>query len=199
MDAFGLECKKMFEEITVEKKPEKKLEKEVKPEVEIDKEAKVTIVDKPIPPEERDDFRQKKSQPPLPPVEKSREPYIENSRYKGYRDYPTPGGSTGSDLGYGTTPSDLSFSSNYSQNSTPATNYDFYNSSFHHPPPPFNSFVPGVPPAVSSNINLPIQQPPGVFWAPGYTAPTVWPPPQHGISMETPPPIIPQVTAACNI
>ncbi|XP_011150293.1 histone-lysine N-methyltransferase SETD1 [Harpegnathos saltator] len=161
LDPFGEECKKMFDDLTMEKKPEKKVEKEVpavvpaKPEPEPEKHQ--TPVEKALP-EERDDFRSNKKS--ILSLDKSREPYVENSRYNKYRDYPTPSGSTGSDLGYGTAPSELNYSNNYSQNSTPATNYDFYYGTFHHQPP--NSYLASMTQNVSQN--LPIQQNSNVWW-----------------------------------
>ncbi|KAG7187904.1 hypothetical protein KM043_013872 [Ampulex compressa] len=121
LDPFGEECKKIFDELTIEKKPEKKPEKESKPDVESEKQK---LEEKP-----EEDFRIVKKE--------KRENYSE--KYLKYRDYPTPSGSTGSDLGYVTAPSELNYSGNYSQNSTPATNYDFYYSGYHHQPP--NSYL----------------------------------------------------------
>jgi len=183
LDPFGEECKKMFEELTMEKKPpEKKVEKEPsKPEPEPEKHQ--TPVEKALP-EERDDFRNSKK--PILNIEKSREPYVENSRYNKYRDYPTPSGSAGSDLGYGTAPSELNYSSNYSQNSTPATNYDFYYSNYHHQPP--SSYLTNIPQNVSQNI--PIQQNSNVWWgnnsgSAGYSSSTsVWPIQPHATNLD---------------
>ncbi|XP_018397619.1 PREDICTED: histone-lysine N-methyltransferase SETD1 [Cyphomyrmex costatus] len=181
LDPFGEECKKMFEELTVEKKPpEKKVEKEP-PEPEPEKHQ--TPVEKTLP-EERDDFRNSKKT--IPSIDKNREPYIENSRYTKYRDYPTPSGSTGSDLGYGTAPSELNYSSNYSQNSTPATNYDFYYSSYHHQPP--SSYLTSIPQNVSQNV--PIQQNSTVWWSnnsgAGYSSSTsVWPIQPHATNLDS--------------
>lgn len=181
LDPFGEECKKMFEELTTEKKPEKKVEKEViKPEPEPEKHQ--TPVEKVLP-EERDDFRTNKK--PILNLDKNREPYIENSRYNKYRDYPTPSGSTSSDLGYGTTPSELNYSSNYSQNSTPATNYDFYYGSYHHQPP--NSYLANIPQNVPQ-----IQQNSNVWWGnnsggttTGYpSSASVWPVQQHATGLD---------------
>ena len=162
LDAFGEECKKIYTDLTTEKKPEKKVvEKEIKPEIEPEKQ---TPIEK-NPPEERDDYRASKKEQRVPvPAEKSREPYIENSRYNysKHRDYPTPSGSTtGSDLGYATAPSELNYPSSYSQNSTPATNYDYYYTSYHHPPA--NSYISGIPPAVPSS-NMPLQPNSNMWW-----------------------------------
>ncbi|KAG5341184.1 SET1 methyltransferase, partial [Acromyrmex charruanus] len=183
LDPFGEECKKMFEELTMEKKPpEKKVEKEPsKPEPEPEKHQ--TPVEKALP-EERDDFRNSKK--PILNIEKSREPYVENSRYNKYRDYPTPSGSAGSDLGYGTAPSELNYSSNYSQNSTPATNYDFYYSNYHHQPP--SSYLTNIAQNVSQNI--PIQQNSNVWWgnnsgSAAYSSSTsVWPIQPHATNLD---------------
>ncbi|XP_033216334.1 histone-lysine N-methyltransferase SETD1 isoform X2 [Belonocnema kinseyi] len=181
LDAFGEECKKLYDEMTIEKKVEKKVEvKEVK--VEPDPEKPAPVVEKiPPVPEEREDFRAKK---PIPVVEKPRDVYIDNSRYVKYRDYPTPSGSTSSDLGYGTTPSELNYSSSFSQNSTPATNYDYFYGGYHHPPP--NSFLPSVPQGISPS--LPIQNS-NMWWNPSSATPG-YPPPvwtaQHPPSLESP-------------
>lgn len=195
LDPFGEECKKMFDELTIEKKPEKKVEKEIpKPEPEPEKHQ--TPVEK-ITSEERDDFRSNKK--PILNIEKSREPYVENSRYNKYRDYPTPSGSTGSDLGYGTGPSELNYSSNYSQNSTPATNYDFYYSSYHHQPP--NSYLVNIPQNVPQNIS--IQQNSNVWWGnnsgtAGYQpSAAIWPVQQHGTPLDNASPS-PSITPISN-
>ncbi|XP_035740533.1 histone-lysine N-methyltransferase SETD1-like [Vespa mandarinia] len=176
LDAFGEECKKIYEELTVEKKLERKVEKEIKCDVEPEKQ---TPIDKVVP-EERDDYRNTKKT--VASVEKVRDPYVENSRYNKYRDYPTPSGSTGSDLGYGTAPSELNYSSNYSQNSTPAANYDFYYSGYHHQPS--NSYLANMPQNVSQNLSM--QQNSNVWWnnnsgTAGYPSASVWPG-QHGTS-----------------
>ena len=108
--------------------------------------------------EERDDYRSSKK----PPIEKVRESYAENSRFSNkYRDYPTPGGSTGSDLGYATAPSELNYSGTYSQNSTPATNYDYYYGGY-HPNPAQNSYLQNIPQGMSPS--LPIQQNSALWW-----------------------------------
>jgi len=168
LDPFAEECKKMFDELTTEKKPEKKIEKEpVKSDPEQEK--LQTPVDKVLS-DERDDFRANKKT--VSNSDKNRESYIENSRYNKYRDYPTPSGSTGSDLGYGTAPSEMNYSSNYSQNSTPATNYDFYYGSYHHQPP--NSYLAGISQNISQNI--PIQQNSNVWWGNNSGTPTGYPP-----------------------
>ncbi|CAL1675357.1 unnamed protein product [Lasius platythorax] len=183
LDPFGEECKKMFEELTTEKKPEKKVEKEVvKPEIEQEKHQ--TPVDKVLP-EEREDFRSSKKA--ILTIDKNREPYVENSRYNKYRDYPTPSGSTGSDLGYGTAPSELNYSNNYSQNSTPATNYDFYYGNYHHQPP--SSYLANIPQNVSQTI--PVQQNSNVWWSnnsgtAGYTpSAPVWSIQQHATNLDS--------------
>ncbi|KAH0558197.1 histone-lysine N-methyltransferase SETD1 [Cotesia glomerata] len=168
LDAFGEECKKIYNDLTKEKKPEKKIEKEVikiEPEV-----GKQTPVEKPPINEERDDYRKKNTS-----LEKSRnnDSYIENSRFGKYRDYPTPGGSTSSDLGYGTTPSDINYSSTYSQGSTPA--YDYYYSGYHHQP---SSYVPGIPaplPPPAPVVPTPPIQPSGPVWWPGNSSYPMWP------------------------
>ncbi|XP_024939725.1 histone-lysine N-methyltransferase SETD1 [Cephus cinctus] len=181
LDAFGEECKKIYEDLTIEKKPEKKIEKEVKPESDQEKQ---TPIEK-NPPEEREEYRVSKKT--VSGLEKSREPYIENSRFNKFRDYPTPSGSTGSDLGYGTAPSELNYSSNYSQNSTPATNYDYYYPGYHHQPP--NSYMTNLPQGVSQNLSLP--QNSNMWWGtnsgppPGYPPPAVWPA-SHGPNLESP-------------
>ncbi|CAD6231479.1 GSCOCG00001430001-RA-CDS [Cotesia congregata] len=168
LDAFGEECKKIYNDLTKEKKPEKKIEKEVikiEPEV-----GKQTPVEKPPINDERDDYRKKNTS-----LEKSRnnDSYIENSRFGKYRDYPTPGGSTSSDLGYGTTPSDINYSSTYSQSSTPA--YDYYNYGYHHQP---SSYVPGIPAALpppAPVVPTPPIQPSGPVWWPGNSSYPMWP------------------------
>lgn len=180
LDAFGDECKKIYDELTVEKKPEKKIEKEIKPE---NDQGKQTPIEK-IVAEERDDFRSNKKI--VASVEKSRDTYVENSRYNKYRDYPTPSGSTGSDLGYGTAPSELNYSSNYSQNSTPATNYDFYYSSYHHQPP--NNYLANIPQNVSQSLSIP--QNSSMWWGnntgpAGYASSSMWSV-QHGTNLENP-------------
>ncbi|XP_003399301.1 histone-lysine N-methyltransferase SETD1 [Bombus terrestris] len=177
LDAFGEECKKIYDELTMEKKPEKKIEKEIKCE---NDQGKQTPIEKIIS-EERDDFRSNKK---ISNIEKSRDIYIENSRYNKYRDYPTPSGSAGSDLGYGTAPSELNYSSNYSQNSTPATNYDFYYSSYHHQPP--NNYLANMPQNVSQNLSM--QQNSGIWWGnntgtASYTSSSMWPV-QHGTNLD---------------
>lgn len=189
LDPFGEECKKMFDELTTEKKPEKKVEKEAivvtapPAKSESEPEKHQTPVEKALP-EERDDFRNSKKS--ILSLEKNREPYVENSRYNKYRDYPTPGGSTGSDLGYGTAPSELNYSNNYSQNSTPATNYDFYYSSYHHQQP--NSYLASMSQNVSQN--LPMQQNSNVWWgnnsgSAGYpSSASVWPVQTHATNLE---------------
>lgn len=154
LDPFGEECKKIYEDLTVEKKIEKKVEKEVKPEPEPEKH---TPIEK-ILPEERDSYRDKKSAPPL---EKTREPYTDNARYSKYRDYPTPGGSTGNDMGYGSSSADLYDSSTYSQNSTPATNYDYYYGGYHHPSQ--NSYLPNMSQSIASSLS--IQQNSTLWWS----------------------------------
>lgn len=187
LDPFGDECKKIYEEMTVEKKPEKKIEKEiVKLEIESEKQ---TPIDK-VQNEEREEYRNKKNAQSV--IEKPRvDPYIENSRFNKFRDYPTPGGSTGSDLGYGTAPSEMNYSSTYSQNSTPATSYDYqYYPSYHHQPP--NSYVASMPPNVTQPI--PIPQNSSMWWGPagpspgpaGYATAPVWPTAQHNASIEAP-------------
>lgn len=184
LDPFGDECKKIFDELTTEKKIEKKVEKEVvKPEPEPEKHQTPVVVDKVLP-EEREDFRSSKKA--ILNIEKNRDPYLENSRYNKYRDYPTPSGSSGSDLGYGTAPSEMNYSSNYSQNSTPATNYDYYYSSYHQPP---NSYLAGIPQNVSQNI--PLQQNSNVWWSnnsgtTGYpSSAPVWSVQQHTPTMDS--------------
>ena len=173
LDAFGEECKKVYDELTIEKKLEKKIEKEIKPENDQEKQ---TPIEKIIT-EERDDFRSNKK---ISNIEKSRDTYIENSRYNKYRDYPTP---SGSDLGYGTAPSELNYSSNYSQNSTPATNYDFYYSSYHQPP---NNYLANMPQNVSQNLSMP--QNSNIWWgnntgATSYASSSMWPV-QHGTNLD---------------
>ncbi|XP_012350033.1 histone-lysine N-methyltransferase SETD1 isoform X2 [Apis florea] len=180
LDAFGEECKKIYDELTTEKKPEKKIEKEIKSENE---QGKQTPIEKIIS-EERDDFRSSKKL--VSTVEKSRDTYIENSRYNKYRDYPTPSGSAGSDLGYGTAPSELNYSSNYSQNSTPATNYDFYYSNYHHQPP--NNYLANMPQNVSQNLSM--QQNSNIWWGnntgtANYASSSMWPV-QHGTNLDNP-------------
>ncbi|XP_015429452.1 PREDICTED: histone-lysine N-methyltransferase SETD1 [Dufourea novaeangliae] len=181
LDAFGEECKKIYDELTVEKKAEKKVEKEVK--IENDQ-GKQTPIDKIT--EDRDDFRSNKKI--ASSIEKSRDTYVENSRYSKYRDYPTPSGSTGSDLGYGTAPSELNYSSNYSQNSTPATNYDLfppnYYGGYHHQPP--NNYLANMPQNVSQNLSM--QQNSSMWWGnntgpAGYASSSMWPV-QHGTNLD---------------
>ncbi|XP_046740317.1 histone-lysine N-methyltransferase SETD1 isoform X2 [Diprion similis] len=186
LDPFGDECKKIYEDLTTEKKPEKKVEKEVKLEVESEKQ---TPIEK-APPEDREEYRPVKKSTQC--IEKTRDPYIENSRFSKFRDYPTPGGSTGSDLGYGTAPSELNYSSTYSQNSTPAASYDYpqYYSSYHHQAS--NSYVASMPPNVTQSISM--QQNSNMWWGAtgpsagpaGYTATPVWPAVQHNASIDTP-------------
>lgn len=108
--------------------------------------------------EEREDYRSSKKNLPL---EKVRDPYVENSRYSKYRDYPTPGGSTGSDLGYTTASTDLNYSGSYSQNSTPATNYDYYYGGY-HPNAAQNSYLQNMPQSISPS--LPLQQNSALWW-----------------------------------
>ncbi|XP_023288226.1 histone-lysine N-methyltransferase SETD1A isoform X2 [Orussus abietinus] len=179
LDAFGEECKKIYDELTTERKPEKRIEKAPKVEPEPEKQ---TPIEK-NPPEEREEYRSNKKV--VANVEKTREPYAENSRFNKFRDYPTPGGSTGSDLGYATAPSELNFSNNYSQNSTPATNYDYYYPSYHHQST--NNYVPNIPPTVSPN--LPLQQNSNMWWGtnpgtPSYPTATVWTP-QPGTTLDS--------------
>ncbi|XP_034176391.2 SET domain containing 1 [Osmia lignaria lignaria] len=193
LDAFGDECKKIYDELTAEKKPEKKIEKEIKPEIEQEKQ---TPIEKIIP-EERDDFKSNKKM--VSSIEKVRDTYAENSRYSKYRDYPTPSGSTGSDLGYGTAPSELNYSSNYSQNSTPATNYDFYYSGYHHQPP--NNYLPSMPQGVSQN--LPIQQNSSMWWGNStgtatYASSSMWPV-QHGTNLDNSNSNVVPISKASNI
>ncbi|KAK0095871.1 hypothetical protein PV326_007174 [Microctonus aethiopoides] len=175
LDAFGEECKKIYNDLTTEKKPEKKIiEKEVKIEIEPEKHTPIDKIS-----DERDDYRSKK----ITNTDKSRNdapPYIESSRFNKYRDYPTPGGSTGSDIGYGTAPSEINYSSTYSQSSTPAS-YDYYYPSYHHQS---SGYVPGMPtgpppplpPPAPPMPTPPIQSNPGVWW-PGNSTPytSVWP------------------------
>ncbi|XP_066583254.1 histone-lysine N-methyltransferase SETD1 [Prorops nasuta] len=192
LDAFGEECKKIYEDLTTEKRIEKKIEKEKLPEPEPEK---ITPVETKIP-EEREDYRGNKKN--VPSIDKSRDLYVENSRYNKYGDYRTPSGSTTSDLGYGTTPSDLNYSSTYSQNSTPATNYDYYYSSYHHQPP--NSYLPNIPQNVPQNIS--IQQSSSAWWgsnsaSAGYTPATIWPTP-HSTNVDTSNSTIVPVTKASN-
>ncbi|XP_034934332.1 histone-lysine N-methyltransferase SETD1A-like [Chelonus insularis] len=173
LDAFGEECKKTYTELTTEKKPEKKIEKEIKSEIDSEKH---TPIDKIV--DDRDDYRSKKSLV----SDKSRvDGYIDNSRFGNkYRDYPTPGGSTGSDLGYGTAPSEMNFSSSYSQSSTPAS-YDYYYSSYHHQPsgyvPAMPSGPPPLPPPAPPMPTPPVQANSGVWWPGNSTGypPPVWP------------------------
>nr|XP_012153816.1 PREDICTED: histone-lysine N-methyltransferase SETD1 isoform X2 [Megachile rotundata] len=193
LDAFGDECKKIYDELTAEKKPEKKIEKEIKSESEQEKQ---TPIEKIIT-EERDDFKSSKKM--VPSIEKSRDTYTENSRYSKYRDYPTPSGSTGSDLGYGTAPSELNYSSNYSQNSTPATNYDFYYSGYHHQPP--NNYLPSMPQSVSQNLS--IQQNSGMWWGnntgtANYASSSMWPV-QHGTNLDNSNSNVAPISKASNI
>lgn len=186
LDPFGDECKKIYEDLTTEKKPEKKIEKEVKLEVESEKQTPIEKVQ----PDEREEYRTVKKNSQA--LEKPRDSYIENSRFNKFRDYPTPGGSTGSDLGYGTAPSELNYSSTYSQNSTPAASYDYsqYYPSYHHQPP--NSYVASMPANVTQPI--PIQQNSNMWWgaaatnpgATAYGAAPVWPAAQHNANIETP-------------
>ncbi|XP_076749548.1 SET domain containing 1 isoform X1 [Xylocopa sonorina] len=193
LDAFGEECKKIYDELTAEKKPEKKIEKEVKSESE---QGKQTPVEKVIS-EERDDFRSNKKM--VTNIEKSRDTYIENSRYNKYRDYPTPSGSAGSDLGYGTAPSELNYSGNYSQNSTPATNYDFYYSGYHHQPA--NNYLANMPQNVSQNLSM--QQNSNMWWgnntgAAGYASSSMWPV-QHGTNLDNPNSNVVPITKASSV
>ncbi|XP_043250324.1 histone-lysine N-methyltransferase SETD1 isoform X1 [Colletes gigas] len=193
LDAFGEECKKIYDELTVEKKAEKKIEKEIKSENDQEKQ---TPIEKIIT-EERDDFRSNKKM--VSNIEKSRDTYVENSRYSKYRDYPTPSGSTGSDLGYGTAPSELNYSNNYSQNSTPATNYDFYYSSYHHQPP--NNYLANMPQNVTQNLS--IQQNSSIWWgnntgSTGYASSSMWPV-QHGTNIDNPNSNIIPITKASNV
>ncbi|CAK9833089.1 Histone-lysine N-methyltransferase SETD1 [Anthophora retusa] len=193
LDAFGEECKKIYEELTTEKKLEKKIEKEIKSEGEQEKQ---TPIEKIIN-EERDDFRTNKKL--VSNIEKSRDTYIENSRYNKYRDYPTPSGSTGSDLGYGTAPSELNYSSNYSQNSTPATNYDFYYSGYHHQPP--NNYLANMPQNVSQNLSM--QQNSSMWWgnntgATSYASSSMWPV-QHGTNLDNTNSNVVPISKASNV
>ena len=153
--------------------------------------------------DDRDDYNRHNKKPVL---EKNRDSFVENSRFPGkvaatsYRDYPTPGGTSTSsgDLGYATGPSELNYPGNYSQNSTPASNYDYYYGNFHHhhhqqshhhpSTNQTNNFIgnlpPGVPPPQQPGL---INQPNAGVWWPNTTAPdgrpavyppnTAWPPP----------------------
>ncbi|XP_031847043.1 SET domain containing 1 [Nomia melanderi] len=192
LDAFGEECKKIYDELTVEKRPEKKVEKELKPENDQEKQ---TPIDKIV--EDREDFRSSKKI--VSSIDKSRDTYVENSRYSKYRDYPTPSGNSGSDLGYGTAPSELNYSNNYSQNSTPATNYDFYYGGYHHQPP--NNYLANIPQNVSQN--LPIQQNSSMWWGnntgpASYASSSMWPV-QHGTNLDNSNSNVVPITKASNV
>lgn len=133
-----------------------------------------SVVDKVSAPsaDERDSRHNKK-----PNLEKGRDSQVDNSRFSNKvasnfrNDYPTPGGTSTSsgDLGYGTGPSEVNFPNNYSQNSTPGSNFEYHYSNYHHHPPGFHHQNPNQPPNFIGTLPQPqpalINQPnPGVWW-----------------------------------
>lgn len=152
-----------------------------------------------------------------PNLEKSRDSHVESSRFpnkasSNFRnDYPTPGGTSTSsgDLGYGTGPSEVNFSNNYSQNSTPASNFDYHYGNYHHHPPGFHHQNPNQPANFIGNLPQPQQailnqQNPGVWWpnADGrggiYPPNAAWPGPA-ALSADGMPMAIPPVTGARSL
>ena len=134
-----------------------------------------------------DDRDSRHNKPQTKTLDKPREKFVENSRYPNkatpppFRsDYSTPGSTvSSSDLGFGSTPSEVNFPNNFPPNSAAPNNFDFFYGNFHHHPPPAAGFIAGMPPQPGIPVPPGIQPPPmmgtpGPWWP---NADTLFPPP----------------------